>query len=674
MFASLTLFAGANCNQTVNLTGTGPAPITLDNRLLACTQFSFTYTTSGFTAVMIAVQGAPDAGGTPGVYSTANISGANPLTALSGNAVPLTAPILANAAWVRINVVTVAGSGTISYSLVGPSVQIPVVKYSSVNRPPLPSDDSTLGYTTGATWQFNRSIWTAISVSPGAAVWSHVSNSTIMPGTAGGTPLAAYGAYQMISGYTGPLMVITRFSDSTTFSVPNPANWGDIDTFCKSTSCGVSTLYDQSGNGYNLTQSAFANMPQISGNMVNGYRTITFASRLTCSPNPSPSLGNTSLPATINNISGFMIGRMAASTGGTSGDGTLVEYGNPIAQFTVLSDAMGILIDNAPSGGNIRINAYYDSAQLSVYGFMSGSSVFSLTDNNNTYPAGDLNATVSTTGITLGNSVRATYAGNFDLIGFVTYTGASPNYTAFLQTAASQFNIVPQSIAVDMMAADSIGAGLEASSNLSFFVQSEISTNLRRGYNDGVGSQTGLSWQNFIESNLLMAGPITGLSSRATIELGTNDIAGGETLLQIENYIQTIATEFHAKGMAVIVNTVISRNFGSTPMETERQALNSWIQNNWHTFADAPSDVASNPLIGCPNCYSNTAYFASDGVHLTTLGHSIWASVYTTAKNTLDGISAISTITTRGLPPIIRSPSNCGTTNVVLTAVVGTIR
>jgi hypothetical protein len=120
--------------------------------------------------------------------------------------------------------------------------------------------------------------------------------------------------------YTGPLINLTRASDSATQDIyPNAA--GDLDqnavtTFCRATTCAVNRVYDQSGNSVVCTQATTASQPALvlrDGNL-NNRASMTFgdgtAIALSCAAQ-----------APINDIwqsSGYM-SMVAFATGGSSG-------------------------------------------------------------------------------------------------------------------------------------------------------------------------------------------------------------------------------------------------------------------------------------------------------------------------------------------------------------------
>lgn len=95
---------------------------------------------------------------------------------------------------------------------------------------------------------------------------------------------AAYSLRLLRSGYLGSAIRVRRASDNTEQNigfVNNELDTSSLTSFCSGTNGFVTTWYDQSGNGYNATQSTAANQPQIvsSGSIIinNGKPTIDFS-------------------------------------------------------------------------------------------------------------------------------------------------------------------------------------------------------------------------------------------------------------------------------------------------------------------------------------------------------------------------------------------------------------
>jgi lysophospholipase L1-like esterase len=116
------------------------------------------------------------------------------------------------------------------------------------------------------------------------------------------TPLLAAGLQRVVSTYAGPAMRIQRLSDNTQTDIYFTAS-GNVDTsailsFLGSTSTlgYVVTLYDQTGNGYNLTQTTVANAPTIQINAptsitANGVTYLTARSIITSDATEFPVAG-----------------------------------------------------------------------------------------------------------------------------------------------------------------------------------------------------------------------------------------------------------------------------------------------------------------------------------------------------------------------------------------------
>jgi len=85
---------------------------------------------------------------------------------------------------------------------------------------------------------------------------------------------AAYSLRKLRSAYTGYAIKVRRASDNTEQDIGfsnNELDTTSLASFCSGTDGFVTTWYDQSGNGYNATQTTAANQPQIvsSGSVIN---------------------------------------------------------------------------------------------------------------------------------------------------------------------------------------------------------------------------------------------------------------------------------------------------------------------------------------------------------------------------------------------------------------------
>lgn len=126
---------------------------------------------------------------------------------------------------------------------------------------------------------------------------------------------AAYSVRLLRTAYTGSAIRVRRSSDNTESDIGFTA-LGNLDTSTLTSFCGagngfVTTWYDQSGNGYNATQTTAANQPQIvsSGSIIN---VNSKPSLLTDGTNDFLSIGNLMLNSTSS--SGFFVAKANAAS------------------------------------------------------------------------------------------------------------------------------------------------------------------------------------------------------------------------------------------------------------------------------------------------------------------------------------------------------------------------
>jgi hypothetical protein len=123
--AQQTVVQQPDCVIAFTFTATGQTSPTapnngLDNRTAGCSTWQVWYVNSGFGAVSITLQSAPNNAGAPGTYATGLqvqqtiISGTNPLTSTNGGFLWVTG----NAAWVRI-LGTLTGAGVVNGAAYG---------------------------------------------------------------------------------------------------------------------------------------------------------------------------------------------------------------------------------------------------------------------------------------------------------------------------------------------------------------------------------------------------------------------------------------------------------------------------------------------------------------------------------------------------------------------------
>ena len=113
-----------------------------------------------------------------------------------------------------------------------------------------------------------------------------------------GGSAAAYSLRALSSAYVGPLVRVRRASDNAEQDIyanyDGTLNTSSLESFCSGTDGFVETWYDQSGNGYDATQSTAADQPQI----------VSSGSVLVDSQN-KPQLAFTSRFLNVNNLLSF---------------------------------------------------------------------------------------------------------------------------------------------------------------------------------------------------------------------------------------------------------------------------------------------------------------------------------------------------------------------------------
>lgn len=132
---------------------------------------------------------------------------------------------------------------------------------------------------------------------------------------------------------------------------------------------------------------------------------------------------------------------------------------------------------------------------------------------------------------------------------------------------------------------------------------------------------------------------LVGTNAVAVLLAGGNDLAQDTTAAAIHANIQTWCAGRQAAGFRVVVCTLTPLTAdacpdgagGFTDRETKRQAVNTLIQANWASYADALADVASNANIGDPGDNTDLTYYQVDQIHLNWLGKEVLADIVSTA-------------------------------------------
>ena len=108
-----------DCTANFTLSAVGPSA-GVSNQ--GCIFWNVAYQSTGFSGLSLTLQQAPDAGGTPGTWKTfagTGELGSNPSTSITGAFYTILASDTDLAAWVRVNLSGITGSGTVKGSMFG---------------------------------------------------------------------------------------------------------------------------------------------------------------------------------------------------------------------------------------------------------------------------------------------------------------------------------------------------------------------------------------------------------------------------------------------------------------------------------------------------------------------------------------------------------------------------
>lgn len=134
------------------------------------------------------------------------------------------------------------------------------------------------------------------------------------------------------------------------------------------------------------------------------------------------------------------------------------------------------------------------------------------------------------------------------------------------------------------------------------------------------GTINGGSIESMITTGTSVVDPLlkAGANNIVVIWGGTNDLAGGRTLAQVETDLSTYVAARKAAGWKVVVIPTISRMSGTIALDSSMQQFAAYIAAN--SFG-ADAIVSLPNLLAGPGAASNTTYFNSDKLHPLEYSH-----------------------------------------------------
>lgn len=296
------------------------------------------------------------------------------------------------------------------------------------------------------------------------------------------------------------------------------------------------------------------------------------------------------------------------------------------------------------AGGLIAGSTYHYDPQL--YRFKGAGASSALAVGSSTVASG--NAGTNSLGqIALGN--RADWSGSGDATtGVVTLGNYGPCYlfgivasdvtaasgwTQFLADIQSYLNVGgTKNLVVCDGDSRTVGLGASLARNVPWPAQVDNTLGAPATViNLGVGSQT------VADMNTDAATQVDPLYSASTYTKNVVVCAGGindcltQTAATIETRLSTYVSGRQATGYKVAICTMPPASTVTGANETTRTTVNSWITGG-SSGADVVVDLAADSRLSNTG---DTTYFASDGVHFTTTGYGVWASLIRAGLATL---------------------------------------
>jgi len=533
----------------------------------------------------------------------------------------------------------------------------------SINRAPSPTDDTSLGYVAGDLWGMKDGTQYMCSTpQTGKAVWA-VNDLSNIPMGRQTLPLdritgasLAFAPWKMRAAYAGNCFQVKRSSDSTTLDIGfvfdsnrkvYVADWEAVDKFINdgSVNAWYSIIYDQSGNGYDLTEVAGkpVYINQVIGttrNDIHGLRTISF-------------WGGTVLGMAIpvahsvsrQNCTVITAGLVSASGHGNA----FCELGNDASYLNRL-----LLTTIARDGrlqpiGNVNLVGTRIESTPHVMGASFGSGVSDYMCNDEVATAGGLSAFTLTGGyVGAANTFSYTYWG--DYAAFIVYpTKRTPAEMQTLRQCISRvMRLAPQPRDRLIPVGDSITVGADSTVQPWWRQILPVLDRDFKVFNNGLEGDTALAASATIAAQVTST-VRAGVTNIVAYAYGTNDLAAlsaangdATNAATVQGRIQAHCAAIKAANPTakIVVCTILPRNNSftggqtDTSFEASRLLINAWLQANWQTFADALADYGSDPYVGQHANVTDPTWM-NGNLHPKARGHAYMGAYVAAAINGL---------------------------------------
>lgn len=458
----------------------------------------------------------------------------------------------------------------------------------------------------------------------------------------GQSPGGVYFMRRVVAAYTGPLIQLQK-ADASTYNVAQAANglpdYAAATTWAAGQQTRLRTVYDQSGNARNMTQTVYANMPLFDAAGIRGvatsfnsFRAMVFDGYWGGGANRFPKFMDVPTSVTYNLQAHTVIGVMEprnALYNELQWQLRAATDGSDIGSLGQSQDVDGLTMFAGGGGsyGNKRIRQNYQ-----VMGHVGSATAFKFIQDDTTQTAFVTSPkwVQAGAGIRLGDSVppSADFYSAANYLGFVVYPAALSDANIALIAAAlnSTFGINPVHDAMLVMSGDSILWGGGATESMEGRTYSRLIRPYLKGnpavYNMGISAQT-------LESIAAAAGPrefgpgLAGLPYAKKvlyIQGGSNSFSSGTTAAQAISTVQGYIANARSAGYTKIVHQTVMDRSQSAPQRAEKDTYNAWVRSG-ASGAESISDVAAAATAVAPDIFNLTYY--QDAVHPTGLLNSL---------------------------------------------------
>ena len=464
-----------------------------------------------------------------------------------------------------------------------------------------------------------------------------------------------YSTRKLVSDYNGYAMEVVRESDSATmnatFDSSGGLNAASVISWLGGSKGRISIWYDQSGNGYDLTQTTANSRPTFQTNGRSQELGGVLPRKVEYGPGGGPAYmdfpaGLSTSPKDVSIIQVYRADDYdhnaappmfpTLQLGTESNTGFIVYNSTFSTQSPTPSQGDRMRRIAGGFGGAFRNSGSSDfkecncNLNIQTVSLRTSESSFALNGRSTTAGGGNsFSGTGGTWGQSFGTSFTSQFCEAHSLIVASAYT-ANEEETARNELMNAFSLSTPANLLV--WDGDSISSGYtNATANDARFNSPAylLRTNLGNDWDIhnrawAGGNTTSGQAKDRVSPAVDGIDPIFNASyytgrQICVIFVGTNDIALGTATATIQSRIQEYCDDRQTAGWEVIVCNIIPRQSFTTGQETSRQAINSWLDSNYDSFADHLADMDG----AVDWTDSSYATYLPDGTHPNELGVSI---------------------------------------------------